>query len=175
MNPWDDVPAFKDEKAFLNWLRSQSRRIWSRHPTKLAYKQSRRYKAPVGRNNKDVWVSDCEICGCQSRNCEVDHLSAGGSFHDWDSYTLWLKRILWVSFEDIRELCPSCHSIVTYSQVNNLSWDEAVKYKKIIEKLDKPAKEQQKELTSLGFDSKMTSNAEKRKQCYLEAFERGDL
>ena len=116
-NPWDDVPhIFKDEKAYFNWLRSQIRRIWSRAPVKIAYKMSRRYKAPVGKFGKDVWVSDCEMCGKQHRACEVDHLSGGYGFKDWTSFCEWSKMILWVTFDDIRELCPDCHAAVTLSQ-----------------------------------------------------------
>lgn len=123
MNPCDDV--WKNEKAFFNWLRSQTRRIWNRHPVKTEYKKSRRYKAPVGINGKDVWVSDCEMCGKQSRNCQVDHIVEGGSFNDWESYTEWAKRILLVGFDDIRELCPDCHADVTYAQRSGLSLEEA--------------------------------------------------
>lgn len=175
MNPWDGVAAFKTEKAFLVWLRSQSRRIWSRHPTKIAYKQSRRYKAPVGRNGKEVWVSDCEICGCQSRNCEVDHIAQGGSFYDWESYTVWLKRILWVSFDDIRELCQDCHSIVTYQQRYNLSWQEALDRKKVIQKMKQKAGDQKKELKSFGYTGSMIANDELREKCYLELLDRGEI
>ena len=53
--------------------------IWSRHPVKIEYKKSRRYKALLVLKVKR-WVSDCEICSCQSRTCEVDHITAGGSF-----------------------------------------------------------------------------------------------
>jgi hypothetical protein len=115
--PWEDVPhIFKDEKAYFNWLRSQIRRIWSRAPVKIAYKMSRRYKAPVGKNNKEVFVSDCEMCGKQHRACEVDHLHGGYGFKDWTSFCEWSKMILWVTFDDIRELCPDCHAAVSLSQ-----------------------------------------------------------
>jgi len=124
--PWK-IPnsPWRDEKAYLNWLRGSVRRIWSRHPVKISYKQARRYKAPVGRNNKDVWVSDCELCGAAHRECQVDHLSGGFGFNDWQSFCEWAKMILWVTFEDIRELCPDCHSIVSLSQRQGLSLEES--------------------------------------------------
>ena len=126
LQPWqcEGVP-WKDEKAFLTWLRGSVRRVWNRSPVKIAYKLSRRYKAPVGRNGKDVFVSDCEMCGKQSRKCDVDHLDGGYGFTDWESFCDWQKRILWVSFDDIRELCEPCHSAVTLSQRLNISVDEA--------------------------------------------------
>lgn len=167
-NPWDNVSVWKDEKAYLNWLRSQTRRIWSRHPVKIAYKQARRYKAPVGKNGKEVWVSDCELCGKQSRKCEVDHLIMGGCFRDWQSYTEWAKRILWVSFDDIRELCPDCHSTITHQQKTGLSFEEAKKDKELIAKMKQPVKDQKKELLEAGYSESEISNREKRRECYKE-------
>lgn len=124
--PWQ-IPnsPWKNEKAYLNWLRGSIRRIWSCHPVKISYKQQRRYKAPVGLKGKDVWVSDCEMCGKQARDCEVDHLQGGYGFQDWQTFADWAKMILWVTFEDIRELCPSCHSVVTLSQKLNIPIDKA--------------------------------------------------
>lgn len=141
-NPWE-IPnsPWKDEKAYLNWLRSSIRRIWSRHPVKIVYKQSRRYKAPVGRNDKEVWVSDCEICGKQSRDCQVDHLHGGYGFTDWTSFTEWAKMILWVGFDDIREVCVECHEVISLSQRKGISFEEALTEKELIaifkEKRDK--------------------------------------
>ena len=124
--PWEDVPnVWKDEKAYLNWLRSQTRRIWSRHPIKIAYIQNKRYKAPVGRNGREVWVTDCEMCGKQDRNCEVDHIKAGGSFSCWQTYTEWARRILWVSLDDLRLLCKDCHASVTYADRHDISVEAA--------------------------------------------------
>ena len=116
---------FKNETAWWNWLRGSIRRTWSRSPVKIAYKQSRRYKAPVGKNGKEVFVSDCEMCGKQSRNCEVDHLVGGKGFHDWETFVEWQKRILLVSFDDIQELCKECHSAVSHSQKTGLSLEDA--------------------------------------------------
>lgn len=133
-NPWEDVPhVWKDEKAYFNWLRSSIRRVWTRHPIKIAYKQSRRYKAAVGRNNKDVWVSDCEMCGKQSRDCEVDHIEGGYGFKDWQSFTEWSKMILWVTFDDLRELCKDCHAAVTLSQKLGIPLEDAFIEKQVIE------------------------------------------
>lgn len=131
--PWK-IPnsPWKDEKAYLNWLRSSIRRIWSKHPVKIEYKKSLRYKAPVGRGGKEVFVIDCEMCGKQSRDTQTDHLHGGYGFTDWKSFTEWAKMILWVTFEDIRELCPDCHSTVTLSQRLGISVEEAGVYKEVI-------------------------------------------
>lgn len=131
--PWQEkgVP-WKSQQDYFTWLRGSIRRVWSRHPVKIAYKQARRYKAPVGRNGKDVWVSDCEMCGCRSRECEVDHIDGGYGFKDWDTFTTWAKRILWVTFADIRELCKDCHEAVTLSQKLGIGLQEAFIEKQVI-------------------------------------------
>lgn len=132
--PWTDIPqVWKDEKAYFNWLRSQIRRTWSRHPIKVQYKLNRRYKAPVGLKGKDVWVSDCEICGKQGRDHQIDHLHGGYGFKDWQTFTEWSKMILWVTFDDIQEICVECHEAVSLSQKLGISFDEALVQKKAIE------------------------------------------
>jgi 5-methylcytosine-specific restriction endonuclease McrA len=148
MNPWDNSTAWKSEKDFMNWLRSQTRRIWSRHPVKISYKNNRRFKAPIGINGKDVWACNCELCGklVRSSETQIDHIVMGGSFSDWKSYTEWAKRILWVTPEDIRELCVDCHEIVNHQQKTGLSWEDSIIDKKVIqiikEKKDKLVLEQ---------------------------------
>jgi len=159
--PWQDegVP-WKSEKEYLTWLRGSVRRIWSRHPTKIAYKQSRRYKAPVGRYGKDVWVSDCEMCGKQSRDCEVDHLDGGYGFHDWMTFTDWAKRILWVTFDDIRELCKDCHEAVTLSQRLGISLEDAKIEKQVIALM----KQKADKVWLITHGVKPASNADKRRE-----------
>lgn len=135
MNPWGEGSVWKTEKDFLNWLRSQTRRIWSRHPVKISYKMSRRYKAPIGIKGKDVWACKCEMCGkeVRSSDAEIDHITAGGSFRNWEEYTQWAKRILWVTWEDLRELCTDCHQAVTLSQKLGVSFEIAEATKKAIQ------------------------------------------
>lgn len=156
--PWQDCPTiWKDEKAYMQWLRSQIRRVWSRHPVKIEYKKSRRYKAPVGRNDKEVWVSDCELCGQQSRKCEVDHIVPGGSFNSWNTFTEWARRILWVTFDDLRELCEECHSTVTLSQKLECSFEEALLQKQVIAVCKQPATEVKQWLIDHGYSGKMNT------------------
>lgn len=170
-SPWDDINW--TETQYLNWLRSNTRRIWSRHPVKTSYIAYKRFKAPLGRVGKDgkkrsVWACKCEICNSTNKlsNIEVDHIIAGGSFKTWEEYTQWAKRILWVTFNDLRILCKSCHGIVTYSQRQGISFEEAKLAKIIIDKMKKPVKVQKQELIKAGFEESEISNARKRKKAY---------
>lgn len=135
LQPWDNSTAWKTEKDFMNWLRSQTRRIWSRHPVKISYKIARRFKAPIGVNGKEVWACNCEMCGklVRSSETQIDHIIMGGSFSDWKTYTEWARRILWVTAEDIRELCVDCHTVVNHMQKTGLSFNEAKVEKQAIE------------------------------------------
>lgn len=130
--PWRDCDVWINEKAFFNWLREQSRRIWSRHPIKSTYKNSRRFKANIGIRGNEIWACECEICGkvVRSSDTQIDHIRNKAGFSDWDGYIEWLKALLVVDFDDIRELCKDCHSIVTHSQRTGLSFDEAKADKK---------------------------------------------
>lgn len=162
MNPWDNSTAWKSEKDFMNWLRSQTRRIWSRHPVKISYKNNRRFKAPIGVNGKEVWACNCEMCGklVRSSETQIDHIIMGGSFSDWKSYTEWARRILWVTPDDIRELCVDCHTTVNHMQKTGMTFEEAKVEKQAIqiikEKKDKPF------LESKGITP--ASNATKRRE-----------
>lgn len=140
--PWHDCPLiWRDEKAYFNWLRGSVRRIWSKHPIRINYKQSLRYKAPVGKYGKDVWVINCEMCGTPSRETQTDHIHGGYGFKDWLTFTEWSKMILWVTFDDIRELCIPCHEVVTLSQKLKLSLEDAAIEKQVIAICKKKAKE----------------------------------
>lgn len=133
--PWRDVPSlWKDEKAFLQWLRGAARRLWNRHPLKIEYKRSRRYKAPVGKAGKEVWVSDCEKCGkIECRKTEIDHLEQAGSTLTLEQWKEWMVRLLVVDFDDVREVCLDCHAAINLSQKLGISFEEAVIHKQIIQ------------------------------------------
>lgn len=172
--PWVDVPhLWKDEKAYMNWLRSQTRRMWSRHPVKNEFVKSKRFKAPLGRNGREVWCVECVLCNNDTNKFEVDHITPGGSFHDWKSYTEWSKRILWVRFEDLRLLCLPCHQLITYCDKYGLSLEEGAVEKEVIQKIKQKATDQKKELLSLGFTAGETRTAEMRRECYRKHY-RGD-
>lgn len=169
-NPWDNSTAWKSEKDFMNWLRSQTRRIWSRHPVKISYKNNRRFKAPIGVNGKEVWACNCEMCGklVRSSETQIDHIVMGGSFSDWKSYTEWARRILWVSPDDIRELCVDCHTTVNYMQKTGLTFDEAKVQKQAIEIIK--SKKDKSFLESKGVTP--ASNATKRREQIIEVLKR---
>ncbi|AUR85617.1 hypothetical protein NVP1077O_39 [Vibrio phage 1.077.O._10N.261.45.A10] len=127
--PWEDAPdLWKDEKAYCQWLRSQSRRIWARHPIKNRYKAAStvpkeellplkrvKFEAAYPRAKK---ACDCEMCGefFPASQIEVDHIDEAGSFTTVEEWKVWLDRLLLLGFDGIRLLCKDCHLKVTLSQ-----------------------------------------------------------
>lgn len=134
--PWEDAPdVWKNETAWCQWLRSQSRRVWSRHPIKNNYVKAR--MVPVHEvcasrlgeriNPRTKMLCKCEMCEeYYPRNkIEVDHIVQAGSFKSQAEYAGWVERLLVVGYEDIRILCKGCHKKVTLSQRFNCSIEEA--------------------------------------------------
>lgn len=135
-NPWQDAPdLWADEQAYCQWLRSQGRRIWSRHPIKIRYIKA--HKVPVNAvreedrptklNPRTKELCKCEMCGCYTigSNTEVDHISMAGSFTNVAEWHDWLDRLLLIGFDDIRLLCKPCHKKVNLSQRFHCSIEEA--------------------------------------------------
>lgn len=169
--PWHDIPhIWKNERAFLTWLRSAARRVWAKHPIRTEYKKKRRFKAPLGRVTKSnpegmVWASTCEHCGEVSRKTEIDHLTSAGGFQDVQGWLEWMERLLIVGFDDLQELCKDCHEARTLAEKKGISMEEAFKEKEIIKLCKMPASKLKKWLKERGYSDEDVSNATKRKEC----------
>lgn len=147
--PWlvEDVP-WKSEAAFWSWLRGGIRRIWSKHPVKTLYMDSKRRKIanPNPKNAKrfpEVWGVICECCGKEvlQKDSEVDHMQQSGSFRTKEDIQGFIERMFFVDFSVLRILCKSCHSIVSHAQNTGMTFEEAKLDKLVIEMMKKPKKE----------------------------------
>lgn len=156
--PWSSVPKlWKDEKAYLNWLRSQVRKVWSRHPVKNNYVKQRPSKNPhtmpnvKGVTTKSRTCRQCEICNDWfiPAHLEVDHIHGGKGFSTYDEFLEWQKRILFVGFDDIREICKGCHADVNLMQRFNCTKEEVPYHKARIEFSKLNSSEQTKRLEEL--------------------------
>lgn len=134
--PWLDAPdLWKDEKAYCQWLRSMSRKIWARHPIKHRY--IKMHKVPLSRvaeedrppklNSRTKELCRCEMCGNYKTpsQIEVDHIHQAGSFSSVVEWHVWMDRLLLVGFDDIRILCKECHKKVNLSQRFGCDLEEA--------------------------------------------------
>lgn len=178
--PWEEegVP-FKTEAAFWAWVKGVLRKGWSRHPIKVQYIQSLRYKAPLGKKTKRnleglVWAVDCECCGkpTPQNKTQCDHIHASKQERWYDDIDAFVHRMYYVTFEDIQALCIPCHEIKTEADKQDCSFEEARDiYKPLIAFKNKKAKDQVDTLKSLGIIP--GKNKEARVLQYKEVLRRG--
>ena len=140
--PWEDFPeVWKNEAQFCQWLRSQSRRLWNRHPAKLSMlkasavpvTEEMRKTLNIHKMTKKVYR--CAICGClhPAKNVEVDHTDDVVQFNTVEGWHVWVERLLVCSTDNLRILCKPCHKIVSYAQKMHCSFEEAILLKQVVE------------------------------------------
>ena len=167
--PW------KTQSDFYSYIRGGLRKaVWSRHPVKIEYLKSVRFKAPIGVNGKEVWAFKCEICGklCRQNEIEVDHIVPAGSLKCEDDLQQFISRLSFVDFDDLRVLDKECHRCVSYAERMGITYEQAVIEKDIIAFAKKPVQEQIDVLTSLGRLPEKTTKVALKK-AYSE-FKRGE-
>lgn len=180
--PWESVPhLWKTEKNFLNWMRSQVRKVWSRHPVKNNYISSKENytidKAKsLGLKMKKVTkshkkVRQCECCSYwyPPAELEIDHIHGGKGFSDWEGFTEWQRRMLWVGFDDIREVCKDCHADITLMQKLKITKEQLPIEKERIGFKKMSAADQKKLLNKLKLD--YGKNSQERISTYIKYLE----
>lgn len=147
---------FKTEGAFYSWMRSQLRKIWNVHPTKLDFLKSVRFMKVVG--NRKLFHCKCYLClkDFQLKFIEVDHLHPAGNIKEGG----YADKLLDIDIKDLATVCKPCHDIKTYSERHGISFDDAVIEKKVIA-FSKLSIEKQKEI--LGEFFSKARNAKDRR------------
>lgn len=180
--PWLDVPeVWKDEQAFLNWMRSQIRRVWSRHPIKVEYVKRRQITVEHAKefgvefghclHPRTKTVCRCEHCHLwfAKNQMEVDHIEGGTGFADYESFLQWQKRMLFVDFGDIQHLCKKCHHKVSMTQKFHCKPEEVQAYIDRANFRKFTAKMQQSALRAMGYTP--GKNAKEREAQYTRYLE----
>lgn len=125
--PWESAPdLWPTEKAYCQWLRSQTRRVWARHPikhrvvkaSKVPVANIREEDRPAKLNPRTKELCRCAMCSnfVPPSQVEVDHKEMAGSFNTIQEWHEWSERLLIVGDDDLRVLCKSCHKKVNLSQ-----------------------------------------------------------
>lgn len=139
--PWEERrDVWKDEKAYCAWLRGQCRRIWARHPIRVAVIQASRVPATdalreaYGLGARVKTACRCNICKgyFKQGDVEVDHIDNAGSFTTVEEWKVWIDKLLLVDSTDLQVLCKECHAIVSFSQRMHCSFEEARALKQVI-------------------------------------------
>lgn len=137
--PWT-VPGvpWKTESAFWAWVRGVLRKGWSKHPVKLEYIKQNRQRIPNPKPSKrfpEVWGMECAIChqSVVQSEIEIDHISDnGGTFRGLEDIRDYAAYLFLVDFASLRSVCKPCHTIISYSQKMNISFEEAKLAKDVI-------------------------------------------
>lgn len=167
MKPWEvaGVP-FRTEGAFWNWVKGTIRKGWSRHPVRIELIKANRFKIDKHYKNgktKQVWALKCEICKetFPQSVIQIDHKSPSEQERWYDDIDAFVRRMMWVTFDDLSILCTPCHAVKTYMDANNLTWEQAVSRKEEIQITSLKAPAQKAWLVERGV--KPASNLEQRK------------
>lgn len=172
LQPWEKYPEiWKDEKAFLTYLRGAFRAIWSKYPAKLKWKQQQGIKPPASYKGRAKKLVQCKQCNewFPISNTEVDHIVEGGSFKSVAESFEWFLRIIDVN-DNWQILCKPCHKVKSLAVRKNISIEDAIIDKKVIEFSKKSTNEQKSILTEILDERIITSlkNASDRKRAYHE-------
>jgi len=132
---WGTETPWATEAKFWAWVRGGLRRgAWNKHPSKLNKIKNNRYKAPLGRNGKEVWACVCAVCDVEYRQseCQVDHIEPAGSLKCREDLKGFIERLLFVTEDDLRVVCKKCNSILAYADRYKVTFEQAKKRKEEI-------------------------------------------
>ncbi len=147
----------KSEAQLLNWLRSQFRRVWNTHPSKLTVLQDKRF-LKANNTGRRIWHCKCEKCGKDFKmtDIEVNHKVTVGKL-TVDNIGEFVSNMLIVRPDELELLCKACHGIITYSERMNMSVEDAEIEKKVIAFTKSSAEQQKKALIKVGIEPGKTA------------------
>ena len=180
--PWQENPnIWTTEAKWWAWVRGGIRRgLWEKNPVKLNYIKDNRFKAPLGRKTKKnpegmVWACECEICGKTKRQslCQVDHKIEAGSLKSFEDLEGFITRLVAITDDDVQIACKSCHSIKTYAERHNISYEEADQAKLVIAIMNATTSEELRKslIRDFGFKHSSVRNAKQRRAAVAELVE----
>lgn len=170
----ENSDVWKTRASFFSFMKGLFRKGWSRHPVKikLLKKLRKQIPNPNPKGKKEtVWGAECSICHETHilSNIEVDHkLEDTATLTKLADVQSCVEKLLVVLEEDLRLVCKQCHSVLTLSQRNGITFEEAQLEQKVILFKKMKANAQFTFLTSLGIDSIMLSTAAKRIDAYRQ-------
>jgi hypothetical protein len=173
--PWEEYPEiWKTEAAWWAYLRGALRRgLWERSPIKLSYKNSVCTKPPEGYKGKAKTGSHCALTGewTGKSKLDVDHIEGYVSLLSWEDVLPFILHLV-PPRGSLQLVERDAHKIKSYAERMNISFEQAVIEKRIIELTKLPVKELQELLAK---HNKPSNNASVRKQSVRELVEEGKV
>lgn len=160
----------KKKPDFFVWLRSSLRKISQRHPP--IYAALAAAKRPyTGDNPRQRVCYECAKCHglFSAKQVAVDHRVECGALQSWDDVQGFMER-LFCGEEGLDVLCDDCHSIKTYMAKHNVSEEDAIIAKYVIEILKTESKEDIINFIEMfDWENKYLTNNEKERRLSLVA------
>jgi hypothetical protein len=101
-------------------LISAMRKIWMYSEMRKKVLDRTKFKKPVGQfangKAKTLLHWHCEICSCETREPQVDHIEPAVPLTGWDSWDGYIARMFTEDEWKLRVLCDACHSKITNDQ-----------------------------------------------------------
>jgi hypothetical protein len=155
--PWKEFPNIWSSKAkFMAWLRGGIRRAcWNRSPIKHEVIKKNRKRVLNNKTGNMVWGGTCYLCGKDflQKDLQVDHREGENSLRDIEDIQSFVESMTCLSADDLALCCKPCHSTKSYAEKHNISFEEAVKEKRVIELMKEPVENIKKMLDSHGLES----------------------
>ena len=148
----------KSEKDYIAWLRSATRRVWSKHPVKLEMLKKNRKRLHNPKTGRMAFMILCESCDKWHplSDIEVNHRDTVGTL-TLANFGEYCERLLLVEEKDLQLLCKPCHEVVTYQERSGMTLEEAAIEKKVIAFFNKyPAAEQKRRFILGGMEPAKT-------------------
>ena len=146
------------KSKYLSFIRGGIRRgCWEKNPVKLQVIQDRRVQIPNPnpRGNKPtVWGCKCEICEglFKQSDIQVDHIRSHFSkFTEINDIQQFVIDMVMVTKDDLRLVCKECHEVVSLSQKDGITFEQA-KIKKEFINICKDSNKVVEKLKALGIE-----------------------
>ena len=134
----------------MAYLRGCLRLAWKNHPIKHIFikKIRKQIPNPNPRGNKPtVWGFTCAMCkkDFPTAQLQVDHINPAGKLSKLEDIQSFVERLLLVTEDDLRPVCKPCNNALSLADRQGISYDDAIKRKKVIE-FGKMSKEDQEKI-----------------------------
>lgn len=109
----------------------------------------------------------CEVCAQDKvqSEIEIDHISeTAGTFKKLEDAVEYMRHLFMVNFSKMRAVCKSCHAIITHSQRQGISFEDAKIEKEVLAYMKKGTAAIIALAESHGYSKADVSNPEKRRR-----------
>lgn len=170
--PWESYPeVWPTKSSFFSWLRGGLRRaIWEKYPGKILFKKSKLTKPPEGYTGRAKSGAECALTGVWTGNSklQVDHIKGESSLKDWSDIEPFIRHLC-TNNDNMQLVEIEAHKVKTYAERNNLTFEQALVEKQVIQFKKLPADKQKETLLKYYESSKIATTISKRVEQYREA------